>query len=70
MVRVRETAYPRAQNTAFYEEKFAVYRTLHDALAGPSQLVLLPAAGHNDWLAQVDARWWQQRIDFLLGPPP
>lgn len=45
-------------------------RALHDALAGPRQLVLLPAAGHNDWLAQVDARWWQQRIDFLLGPPP
>lgn len=33
MVRVRETAYPRAQNTAFYEEKFAVYRTLHDSCA-------------------------------------
>jgi hypothetical protein len=26
-------------------------------------------AGHNDWPARVDAGWWRQALDFLLGAP-
>ena len=50
--------------------KIAAGLGLYDSLAGRRQLVMLPAAGHNDWLAQTDTRWWQQRIDFLLEAPP
>jgi pimeloyl-ACP methyl ester carboxylesterase len=43
---------------------------LFEGLAGPKQLRVLPFAGHNDWPARVDADWWQQSIEFLLGAPP
>ena len=42
-------------------------RALHDALRGPRRLVVVGAAGHNDWTARVDAAWWQQAVDYLIG---
>lgn len=42
---------------------------LFEGLSAPKQLRVLPYAGHNDWPARVDADWWQQSLDFLLGPP-
>jgi pimeloyl-ACP methyl ester carboxylesterase len=42
-------------------------RALHDALRGPRRLVVISKAGHNDWTARVDAAWWQQVVDYLIG---
>lgn len=39
---------------------------LYQGLPSPRQIWRLPQAGHNDWLADVDAAWWQQVFDFLL----
>jgi len=44
-------------------------RALYDALAQPKRLVVIEAAGHNDWLLRVDRSWWQQALDFLLPAP-
>jgi uncharacterized protein len=43
-------------------------RALHDALAGPKRLVVIPRADHNDWPDHVDARWWAEVMDFAGGP--
>ncbi|KWT76868.1 MULTISPECIES: alpha/beta fold hydrolase [unclassified Variovorax] len=43
---------------------------LHEALRPPKRLVTIEGAGHNDWPGQVDARWWQAAMDFLLGKAP
>lgn len=40
---------------------------LYDALSAPRRLALIPGAEHNDWIDRVDAGWWRQAIDFLLG---
>ena len=40
---------------------------LYDALSVPRRLALIPGAEHNDWADRVDAGWWLQAIDFLLG---
>ncbi len=40
---------------------------LHEALPGPKRLVAIADAGHDDWPARVDARWWREAVDFLLG---
>ena len=45
-------------------------RALHAALSGPSRLVTIAAAGHNDWTLRVDAAWWRDAIAYLLGPRP
>ncbi len=45
-------------------------QALYQGLDGPKQLRLLPQAGHNDWLAHIDAAWWAQALDFLLPPAP
>lgn len=41
-------------------------RALHDALTGPRQLDVIPAAGHNDWVLRVDGAWWRRAVSFLL----
>jgi uncharacterized protein len=41
---------------------------LYNALAGPRQLKIVKAAGHNDWIGYVDDTWWREAIDFLLPP--
>lgn len=43
---------------------------LYDALKGPKHLMLIKAAGHNDWPERVDARWWQESISRALGEEP
>jgi len=43
-------------------------QALFDALPDPKRLLVVPSAGHNDWLERVDAAWWQQTVDFLLAP--
>jgi hypothetical protein len=42
-------------------------RALHDSLAGPKRLLVIPGADHNDWLGRVDTRWWSEAIGFTLG---
>jgi pimeloyl-ACP methyl ester carboxylesterase len=39
---------------------------LYLELPTPRHIWRLPQAGHNDWLAHVDAAWWQEVFDFLL----
>lgn len=38
---------------------------LHEALSSPRKLVMVPAAGHNDWLERTGSAWWQQVMNFL-----
>ena len=42
---------------------------LYESLKGPKQkhLMLINAAGHNDWPDRVDASWWQDAILRTLG---
>lgn len=40
---------------------------LYEALADPKRLMVLKAAGHNDWPARVDDTWWREAITLLLG---
>lgn len=39
---------------------------LHASLGEPRRLAVIDGAGHNDWTAHVDARWWRDALDFLL----
>jgi hypothetical protein len=41
-------------------------RTLYDRLPEAKRLFSVAGAGHNDWYEQVDARWWQGMVDYLL----
>lgn len=41
--------------------------SLYEVLRAPKRLRVMPGAGHNDWPARVDAAWWQQAVDFMLG---
>jgi uncharacterized protein len=41
-------------------------RALHDALPQPKRLVVIEAAGHNDWPGRVDGAWWRQVTSFVL----
>ncbi len=41
-------------------------RALHDALAEPRRLVVIDAAGHNDWPGRVDEAWWRNATSFML----
>jgi pimeloyl-ACP methyl ester carboxylesterase len=43
-------------------------RALHDGLGAPKRLVELVGSGHNDWPTRVDARWWDEAMNFLLSP--
>jgi pimeloyl-ACP methyl ester carboxylesterase len=43
----------------------ALFRGLDE----PKQWRVVAQAGHNDWPARVDAGWWRQALDFLLGAP-
>ncbi|MDM0115416.1 alpha/beta hydrolase [Variovorax sp. J22R133] len=40
---------------------------LHESLHDPKRLEVLRAAGHNDWIRQVDDAWWRGAVAFLLG---
>jgi len=40
---------------------------LFQGLAAPKLWRVVPYAGHNDWPARVDADWWRQAVDFMLG---
>jgi pimeloyl-ACP methyl ester carboxylesterase len=40
---------------------------LYESLKGPKHLMLIKAAGHNDWPDRVDAGWWQEAILRTLG---
>ena len=40
---------------------------LYEALPGPRRLVVIQAAGHNDWVEHVDDAWWRTATSFLLG---
>ncbi len=42
---------------------------LFDALGERKRLWVLSGAGHNNWIARVDAAWWRQVVDFLLAAP-
>jgi hypothetical protein len=42
-------------------------KALHAALGEPKRLSIIDGAGHNDWFDRVNAAWWRQAIDFLLG---
>ena len=42
---------------------------LHEGLRGAKRLALLAGSGHTDWPERLDARWWQEAIDFLLSTP-
>jgi fermentation-respiration switch protein FrsA (DUF1100 family) len=41
---------------------------LYNSLAEPRQLMVVKAAGHNDWIGRVDETWWREAISFLLTP--
>lgn len=41
-------------------------RALHATVGAANPLVVVPNAGHNDWLARVDDRWWQATLAPLL----
>lgn len=42
---------------------------LYRALPEPRLWLPLPGAGHNDWLGHVNAGWWREAVDFMLGKP-
>ncbi len=41
-------------------------RALFESLSEPKQLLIVPAADHNDWMDRVDTAWWASLIDFLI----
>ena len=41
-------------------------RRLFESLPKPKRLWVVPAADHNDWMARVDAAWWQSIVSFLI----
>jgi fermentation-respiration switch protein FrsA (DUF1100 family) len=41
-------------------------RSLFDGLSEPKTLLMVPAAGHNDWPLRVDTGWWRGVIEPLL----
>lgn len=43
-------------------------KALYDALTGPKKLLVVKAAGHNDWIDHLDDAWWREAIGFLLAP--
>jgi pimeloyl-ACP methyl ester carboxylesterase len=45
-------------------------RALHEALARPHELVVIPQASHNDWIARVDHGWWRNALAPLLPGEP
>lgn len=40
---------------------------LHEAASPPKRLAVMKGADHNDWIDHVDAAWWREAVDFLLG---
>jgi hypothetical protein len=42
-------------------------RALYAALPEPKRLLVIDAAGHNDWVEHIDAAWWRDALHFLLG---
>ena len=54
-----------AEHDRIVPARFGV--ALYESLQGPKHLMLIKAAGHNDWLDRVDAGWWQEAIRRTLG---
>lgn len=44
-------------------------KALHDGLAGPKRLTVVPRANHNDWVDFIDGAWWRRATNYLLGLP-
>ena len=40
-------------------------KALYQALPGPKRLETIAAAGHNDWILQIDQAWWRRALEFL-----
>ena len=40
---------------------------LFASLPGPKRLWTIPASDHNDWMMQVDGKWWAAVTSFVLG---
>jgi fermentation-respiration switch protein FrsA (DUF1100 family) len=45
-------------------------QALHAALGEPKRLVVIPSAGHNDWPARIDGRWWLDVLGFGWADAP
>ena len=41
-------------------------RRLFESLSQPKRLWVVPGADHNDWMARVNAAWWQSVVSFLI----
>ncbi|WP_437341768.1 alpha/beta hydrolase [Cupriavidus basilensis] len=54
-----------AERDSIVPARFGV--ALHDGLAAPRQLRVVPGAEHNDWFERVDGGWWRDAVRFLLG---
>jgi len=42
---------------------------LYRSVSAKKARFLLESAGHNDWLAYVDSKWWEELIGFLTSDP-
>lgn len=41
---------------------------LYDSISGSARMMrVIKGAGHNDWPVFIDARWWQEIMDFISG---
>ena len=54
-----------AERDSIVPTRFGI--ALYEALASPKRLTLFKGAGHNDWAASADDKWWREAITFLLG---
>ncbi len=54
-----------AEHDSIVPTRFGI--ALYESLQGPKHLMLIKAAGHNDWPDRVDASWWQEAILRTLG---
>jgi len=41
-------------------------RALHEDVGPLRELVVIPDAGHNDWLTRIDDAWWRETLAPLL----
>ncbi len=42
-------------------------RALYAGINGPKKLLVIEGAGHDDWPARVDERWWRDAVGFALA---
>ena len=55
-----------AQDDAIVPARFGV--ALYQGLPQPKKLLVVEAAGHNDWSGHVDSAWWRAAIEWMLPP--